>query len=105
MAENSSFLADGSSGKLPVYLRLKPKGASVTSERILTVNPPGSTRIVLDNNKECTFDGIFGETTTQIELYKSIIFPLVQNTIEGHDSLFFTMGATGSGKVSFKANY
>lgn len=96
-----SFLNEPHSGKLPAYLRLKPKAANTTSERILSVNPPGSTRVVLDNQKECTFDGVFGETITQIELYKNLVFPLVQNTVEGEDSLFFTIGATGSGKVSF----
>lgn len=99
MSEFPSFSIEGTSNKVPVYLRLKPKGAGVTSDRILTVSPPGSSRIVLENNKECSFDGIFGETTTQIDLYKNVVFPLVENTINGSDSLFFTMGATGSGKV------
>lgn len=85
-------------GKIPVYLRLKPRSANCTTERVLYVDPPGSSKVLL-NNKEYTFDGIFGETTTQIDLYKSAVFPLVKNVIEGHDSLFFTMGASGSGKV------
>lgn len=86
-------------GKLPVYLRMKPRSAKCTTERVLSVDPPGSSKAIL-NNREYAFDGIFGETTSQIELYKSAVFPLVKNVIEGHDSLFFTMGASGSGKVS-----
>lgn len=86
-------------GKLPVYLRLKPRSAQCTTERVLTIDPPASSKAIL-NNKEYTFDKIYGETISQIDLYKSAVFPLVKNVIEGHDSLFFTMGASGSGKVS-----
>lgn len=85
-------------GKIPVYLRLKPRGPQCTTERVLIVSPPGSTKAVL-GNRDYRFDGIFGETTSQIELYKSSVFPLVKNFIGGDDSLFFTMGASGSGKV------
>lgn len=97
---NTSFVMDESAGKIPVCLRLKPKAAGVTTERILKVSPPGSNKIILSDNKQSTFSKIFGETTTQLDLYKEAVLPLVKNTIEGHDSLFFTMGASGSGKVS-----
>lgn len=89
-----------SHGKIPVYLRLKPRSANCTTDRVLTVEPAGSSNAVLAN-KEYKFDRIYGETISQIDLYKSAVFPLVKNVIEGHDSLFFTMGASGSGKVCF----
>lgn len=85
------------SGKIPVFLRLKPKGNRPLSDRKLVADPPGSSRVVM-GDRVYKFDGIFGETISQIDLYKSTVFPLVKNVIQGHDSLFFAMGASGSGK-------
>lgn len=85
-------------GKLPVFLRLKPKSLKATpADKVLKVDPPGSSRVVM-GNKEYTFDEIFDEKVTQMELYKKAVFPQVKNVLEGHDSLLFTMGASGSGK-------
>jgi hypothetical protein len=85
-------------GKLPVFLRLKPKSLkATTADRVLKIDPPESSRVVM-GNKEYSFDQIFDENVTQIELYKRALFPQVENVLEGHDSLLFTMGASGSGK-------
>lgn len=98
MSEEEAIKAQA---KIPVYLRLKPRSAQCTTGRVLSIEPPGSSTAVL-GNKEFKFDGVYGETVTQVDLYKSAVFPLVKNVIEGQDSLFFTMGASGSGKVSPK---
>lgn len=100
MDKATDFFADGSTGKLPVCLRLKPKSPENTeSDRILSISSTDSNKIILRDNKESTFSRVFDETTTQLELYKEIVFPLVKNTLNGNDSLFFTMGSSGSGKV------
>lgn len=99
MDQSTSFITDGTAGKLPVCLRLKPKSPNSTAECILAVSPSAPNRIILKDNKESTFSRVFDESTTQLELYKETVFPLVKNTLDGHDSLFFTMGSSGSGKV------
>lgn len=100
MDQRPSSVSDGSTEKLPVYLRLKPKSPSNTeSDRILSISPTASNKIILRDNKESTFSKVFDESTTQLDLYKDVVFPLTKNTIDGHDSLFFTMGSSGSGKV------
>lgn len=98
---NTEFSKDNnqkSGGKLPVFLRLKPKSVKATAaDRVLKIDLPESSRVVM-GNKEYNFDQIFDEDVTQIDLYKKALFHQIENVLEGHDSLFFTMGASGSGK-------
>uniref|UniRef100_A0A060TE17 Kinesin-like protein n=1 Tax=Blastobotrys adeninivorans TaxID=409370 RepID=A0A060TE17_BLAAD len=99
----------GDSTILPVYLRVKPKPAGTVKEPFLTIGPAGkdTTQVQVDppkgsrikNPETFTFNGVFREACSQIDTYRSAVFPLVENVIqENRDSLFFTMGASGSGK-------
>lgn len=91
---------DETFGKLLVCLRLKPRALNDDTEPILAIDSSSSNKIILRDNKESTFSKVFQESTTQLELYEDAVFPLVENTLGGHDALFFTMGSSGSGKVS-----
>lgn len=93
--------------KLPVYLRLKPKKVKADgSDQFISI-VPGNTQVVVEppkggraaSKETFSFSGVYDPTTTQLKLYQATVFPLVENVLRGNDSLFFTMGASGSGKT------
>lgn len=91
---------------LPVYLRVKPKGASTEKESYLRilhgtneveVDPPKGS--VMKKGEKFSFSGVFKESCSQVDVYKGAVLPLVENVlVNQRDSLFFTMGSSGSGK-------
>ncbi|ANB14899.1 Kar3p [Sugiyamaella lignohabitans] len=92
---------------LPVYLRLKPRPANHVQDPFLSL-VPGSPQVVVDPPKNSrykvqeafSFNGIFKESSGQIDVYKSAVLPLVQTVLKNHnDALLFSMGASGSGKT------
>lgn len=97
--------------KLPVYLRLRPKSTNATSQFLEHI--PGESRVVTDPPKDSrykaretfSFSGIYGESALQQDVYKGLVFPLVENFLHGRDSLLFTMGASGSGKTHTMLGY
>lgn len=99
--------------ELPVYLRIRPKPASGASKnttrtsdsylRIIhgtnevEVDPPKGSKYKAE--EKFSFSGVFKESTGQLEIYKNTVLSLVENVLlNKKDSLFFTMGPSGSGK-------
>ncbi|CAI5449619.1 unnamed protein product [Caenorhabditis angaria] len=50
-------------------------------------------------NKDFTFDGAYFIDSTGEQIYNDIVFPLVENVIEGYNGTVFAYGQTGSGKT------
>ncbi|CAI2351015.1 unnamed protein product [Caenorhabditis sp. 36 PRJEB53466] len=50
-------------------------------------------------NKDFTFDGAYFMDSTGEQIYNDIVFPLVENVIEGYNGTVFAYGQTGSGKT------
>ncbi|CAI4228094.1 unnamed protein product [Auanema sp. JU1783] len=49
--------------------------------------------------KEFTFDGAYFMDSTGEQIYNDIVFPLVENVIEGYNGTVFAYGQTGAGKT------
>ena len=49
--------------------------------------------------KQCMFDGVFDEKSCQIEIYKRVVSPLIQQVLDGYNCTVFAYGQTGTGKV------
>lgn len=45
------------------------------------------------------FDTVFGEQTTQLDIFQSIGLPAVVDVLEGYNTTIFAYGQTGSGKT------
>lgn len=91
-----------------VYCRLRPMQFSkdvscirVTSNTTLVITPPASAVNIRSNSKEIetTFTRVFKPDVTQQEVFKVVALPLVENLVQGRNSLLFTYGVTGSGKT------
>ncbi|XP_073945305.1 kinesin-like protein KIF19 isoform X2 [Choristoneura fumiferana] len=51
------------------------------------------------NDKHYVYDHVFGEDSTQEEVYESVCAPLVGGTLQGFAGAVFAYGATGAGKT------
>uniref|UniRef100_A0A7E4UYI7 Kinesin-like protein n=1 Tax=Panagrellus redivivus TaxID=6233 RepID=A0A7E4UYI7_PANRE len=49
--------------------------------------------------KTFTFDGVYFMDSTAEQIYNDIVYPLVENVIEGYNGTVFAYGQTGSGKT------
>ncbi|KHN81804.1 Osmotic avoidance abnormal protein 3 [Toxocara canis] len=50
-------------------------------------------------SKQFTFDGVYYMDATAEQIYNDIVYPLVENVIEGYNGTVFAYGQTGSGKT------
>lgn len=81
--------------KIPVYLRLKPGNSG---EQVLFTTGDDENKVRL-HGKDYTFNKVLDSNSkSQHDVYTETVLPLVQNVLDGHDSLLFTMGSSGSGK-------
>ncbi|KAK6019007.1 kinesin motor domain protein [Ostertagia ostertagi] len=63
---------------------------------------PGSAQVTLTSDgppKLFTFDGAYYMDSTGEQIYNDIVYPLVENVIEGYNGTVFAYGQTGSGKT------
>lgn len=99
---------------LPVFLRLRKddeqpssRPSSATDKPYLEIvpddpsniitNPPEKSRI--RTKEKFAFSEVF-DGSTQEEVYKKVMLPMVKNVVTGNgDGLLFAMGTTGSGKT------
>ncbi|XP_067092536.1 kinesin-like protein KIF11 [Osmerus mordax] len=49
--------------------------------------------------KTYTFDMVFGQAAKQIEVYRSVVFPILDEVIMGYNCTVFAYGQTGTGKT------
>ncbi|KAK6481985.1 kinesin-like protein KIF11 [Huso huso] len=49
--------------------------------------------------KTYTFDMVFGPSAKQIEVYRSVVFPILDEVIMGYNCTVFAYGQTGTGKT------
>ncbi|CEF59819.1 Kinesin, motor domain and P-loop containing nucleoside triphosphate hydrolase domain-containing protein [Strongyloides ratti] len=52
-----------------------------------------------DSVKTFTFDGVYYTDSTAEQVYNDIVYPLVENVVEGYNGTVFAYGQTGSGKT------
>ena len=46
-----------------------------------------------------TFDTVFGANTKQIDIYRSVVYPILDEVIMGYNCTIFAYGQTGTGKT------
>ncbi|KAM3964488.1 LOW QUALITY PROTEIN: kinesin family member 19A [Aphomia sociella] len=97
--------------KLMVAVRVRPLRADegprivhVVSDKMLVLEEESdSRRDVLRqrrlNDKHYVYDKVFGEDSTQEEVYETVCAPLVGDTLRGFAGAVFAYGATGAGKT------
>lgn len=51
------------------------------------------------NNKNFTFDRVFGDKSQQTDVYKAVVGPLIPQVMQGYNCTVFAYGQTGTGKT------
>ena len=95
------------SESIKVAFRVRPlnqketqKGCGVATvahvERgVIEITNPSS-----EDAKQFTFDHVFGDQSTQVQVYNTVCAPVVNSCLEGYNGTIFCFGQTGAGKVS-----
>lgn len=91
-----------------VFCRIRPMLNStdvscmkIASSSSIIITPPETAINFRNVSKviQTSFSQVFGDDTTQKEIFHVVALPLVINLINGENSLLFTYGVTGSGKT------
>lgn len=92
--------------KVEVLVRCCPLSASKVNQAVLgSIHPvkrciqPFNDFTLTLNGTNFSFDRVFGEATTQLEIYNECFSSLVGRCFQGHNATIFAYGQTGSGKT------
>ncbi|OLY82067.1 Kinesin-like protein KIF21B [Smittium mucronatum] len=87
--------------QVKVALRVKPisKAESDKGERSCINIIPGTNQISIGTDRSFTFDYVFSDKSTQIDIYDKSVKPLVEQFLNGYNSTIMAYGQTGSGKT------
>lgn len=90
------------SQNIQVFVRMRPLNKEKEKRsNILQVNSDrNEIRLAERGNvqsKSCMFDGVFDEKSCQIEVYKRVVSPLIQQVLDGYNCTVFAYGQTGTG--------
>jgi kinesin family member 4 len=95
---NQSYLKEAT---IRVALRIRPlinkKEANETHEFLHNVNEKDN-QIIIGKNK-LQFDHVFGENSTQKDIYDRSVKPLLTSLFKGYNATVLAYGQTGSGKT------
>ncbi|OXA60283.1 kinesin-like protein KIF11-A isoform X1 [Folsomia candida] len=87
-----------------VFARVRPINSHERSKSAITVvDCPGVREVVCKErggvSKTFTFDRVFGPNSKQIDVYKSVVSPLLEEVLQGYNCTVFAYGQTGTGKT------
>lgn len=51
------------------------------------------------NTRKFVFDRVFGPESEQVEVYKAVVAPLINEVLQGYNCTVFAYGQTGTGKT------
>ncbi|XP_052900960.1 kinesin-like protein KIF19 [Anopheles moucheti] len=89
--------------RLMVTVRIRPL-SDLSETNCIQAQPNRSVSLLFDDGtrnkpKKYNYDCVFGEASTQDEVYSVAVAPLVQDVLNGYNAAVFAYGATGSGKT------
>ena len=82
-----------------VAVRIRPVLSWEKKENVCKVVHNDSIQIGGNSGPRFTFDRVFDPNTTQAQLFKHAVEPLVQKCLQGYNATIFAYGQTGSGKT------
>ncbi|XP_053678627.1 kinesin-like protein KIF19 [Anopheles nili] len=93
----------GTEERLMVTVRIRPL-SDPAEPNCIQAQSNRSRSLLFDDGtrnkpKKYNYDCVFGEASTQDEVYAIAVAPLVQDVLNGYNAAVFAYGATGSGKT------
>ncbi|XP_012285273.1 kinesin-like protein Klp61F [Orussus abietinus] len=91
---------------IQVFVRVRPPNTAEKVGKSLTVIevPSNKDLIVRERpqdklSKKFTFDKVFGPASKQVDVYKAVVSPLLDEVLAGYNCTVFAYGQTGTGKT------
>ncbi|XP_066910744.1 kinesin-like protein KIF11 [Clytia hemisphaerica] len=103
-------MVKGKNQNIQVAVRCRPRNGQevkMGSPSVVDVNMPTKEINVRQemnymdkgNNKTFSFDKVFGPKSKQIDVYKSMVCPVIDEVLQGYNCTIFAYGQTGTGKT------
>jgi kinesin family protein 4/21/27 len=67
--------------------------------RVCLYKSKGQPQLVLGKERSFTFDHVFDQKSTQVQVHSSCVTPLIDAVFQGFNATVFAYGQTGSGKT------
>ncbi|XP_052126532.1 kinesin-like protein KIF11-A [Frankliniella occidentalis] len=93
-----------SNQNIQVFVRVRPTNANETKSRSV-VEVKSDTEISVKDSKQSnaykkfTFNNVFGPNSAQIDVYRAVVAPLIDEVLSGYNCTVFAYGQTGTGKT------
>ncbi|RLU25689.1 hypothetical protein DMN91_001846 [Ooceraea biroi] len=91
---------------IQVFVRVRPiNNNEKVGKSFSAVELPSNKEVVIHerpqdkHSKKFTFDKVFGPTSKQIDVYKAVVSPLLEEVLAGYNCTVFAYGQTGTGKT------
>ena len=94
----------GDNQNIQVFVRVRPSNASEVKSRCV-VDLKSDKEITVKDSKQSssyktfTFNNVFGPQSAQIDVYRSVVQPLIDEVLSGYNCTVFAYGQTGTGKT------
>ncbi|TDH65336.1 hypothetical protein CCR75_005573 [Bremia lactucae] len=95
----SSSLSVATNVQVAVRCRPLNSREKVTGRGAVVQCKPNSNEVAVVKRKTYTFDRVFGQYSTQKEVFTSIVRPVVDEALAGYNCTVFAYGQTGTGKT------
>ncbi|KAI7690377.1 hypothetical protein SSS_10863 [Sarcoptes scabiei] len=94
----SSKMSDEVNQNIQVFVRCRPLKSLEKKGPIEIISDKRAIRAI-QHNKTYAFDNVFDSKANQLDVYRSVVEPLVEQVIEGYNCTVFAYGQTGTGKT------
>ncbi|KAH0953690.1 hypothetical protein HN011_005552 [Eciton burchellii] len=91
---------------IQVFVRVRPiNNGEKIGKSFSALELPSNKEVVVHeriqdrHSKKFTFDKVFGPSSKQIDVYKAVVSPLLEEVLAGYNCTVFAYGQTGTGKT------
>lgn len=98
---NHEALSSPTSTNVQVAVRCRPLNSreKATGRGAVVQCKPNSNEVAVVKRKTYTFDSVFGQYSTQRDVFTSVVRPAVDEALAGYNCTVFAYGQTGTGKT------
>ena len=100
MSSSNNGAKDKEERNVRVAIRCRPLSEKERKQNraVILQCKPNKNEVTL-RKKTYTFDHVFGQYATQKEVFKTIVQPVVTESLDGYNCTIFAYGQTGTGKT------
>jgi len=104
--ESTVIMSQKDGQNIKVFVRCRPLNKDEKAARSYSVlDCPGTREVIVKEKplssltKTFNFDRVFGPSSKQLDVYRSVVEPLIGQVLQGYNCTVFAYGQTGTGKT------